>query len=174
MDDDTANISENITVANIEMRGASIGYGLVQTNVGKNILLKNLSCHGGMTCRIEAHTGRQFDLGVDNIVIKNVASVNGKAAVLLQPHSVLNGRVLVDIAKSEGSSWTLFLKEGFVGSDSRRRAKGNFSKSSSFSNISLLSTSYFPDICITILQHVSNASCCFKKKKYLSQLSGVL
>ena len=76
-----------------------------------------------MTCRIEAHTGRQYDLGVDNIVVKNVASINGKAAVLLQPHSVLNGRVLVDGAKSEGSTWTLFLKNGFVGKDSRRRGK---------------------------------------------------
>ena len=93
-----------------------------------------------MTCRIEAHTGRQYDLGVDNVVIKNVASIRGKAAVLLQPHSVLNGRVLVDIAKAEGSSWTLFLKEGFVGSDSKRRAKGNFDSNSTFTNISLEST----------------------------------
>ena len=140
VDADNANIAENVTVANIEMRGASIGYGLAQTNVGKNILLKNLSCQGGMTCRIEAHTGRQYDLGVDNIVIKNVASIHGKAAVLLQPHSVLNGRVLVDLVKAEGSSWTLFLKEGFVGSDSKRREKGNFAPSSTFTNISLEST----------------------------------
>ena len=67
-----------------------------------------------MTCRIEAHTGRKYDIGVSNIVVKNVASIHGKAAVLLQPHSVLNGRVLVDIAKAEGSSWTIFIKEGFV------------------------------------------------------------
>ena len=138
--DKSANIAENVTIANIELTGGSIGYGLVQTNVGKNLLLKNLSCQGGMTCRIEAHTGRQYDLGVDNIVVKNVASINGKAAVLLQPHSVLNGRVLVDGAKSEGSTWTLFLKNGFVGKDSRRRAKGTFAPSTTFKNISMNTT----------------------------------
>lgn len=137
VDDDNATIAENVTITNVELTGGSIGYGLAQTNVGKNILLKNLSCQGGMTCRIEAHTGRQYDLGVSNIVIKNVASIKGKAAVLLQPHSVLNGRILVDGAKSEGSTWTLFLREGFVGKDSKRRARGSFSSDSSFKNISL-------------------------------------
>lgn len=139
-DGETAQIAENVTIANISLSKGSIGYGLVQTNVGKNILLKNLSSQGGMTCRIEAHTGRKYDLGVDNIVIKNVASINGKAAVLLQPHSVLNGRILVDIAKSEGSTWTLFLKEGFVASDSKRKAKGNFASTSKFTNISMVSS----------------------------------
>lgn len=142
IDDNNANIPENITITNVELTGGSIGYGLAQTNVGKNILLKNLSCQGGMTCRIEAHTGRQYNLGVDNIVISNVASINGKAAVLLQPHSVLNGRILVDGAKSEGSTWTLFLKEGFVGKDSKRRAKGVFAPTSSFKNISLHATDH--------------------------------
>lgn len=139
-DDLTAQIAENVTVANVSLSKASIGYGLVQTNVGRNILLKNLECEGGMTCRIEAHTGRKYDLGVYNIVVKNVSSKNGKAAVLLQPHSVLNGRVLVDVAKSNGSSWTLFLKEGFVGPDSKRRLKGTFASDSKFSNISLNAT----------------------------------
>jgi hypothetical protein len=139
-DNETAQIAENVTITNISLTNGSIGYGLVQTNVGKNILLKNLSSQGGMTCRIEAHTGRKYDLGVDNIVVKNVASIQGKAAVLLQPHSVLNGRVLVDVAKSEGSSWTLFIKEGFVGSDSKRKAKGNFAATSKFTNISMVST----------------------------------
>ncbi|QVY66290.1 hypothetical protein [Polaribacter sp. Q13] len=139
-DGETAQIAENVTIANVSLTKGSIGYGLVQTNVGKNILLKNLSSQGGMTCRIEAHTGRQYDLGLDNIVIKNVASIHGKAAVLLQPHSVLNGRILVDMAKSEGSSWTLFIKEGFVGSDSKRRAKGSFASTSKFTNISMVST----------------------------------
>ncbi|MDO6736438.1 hypothetical protein [Wenyingzhuangia sp. 2_MG-2023] len=137
IDNETANIAQNVTITNVELTGGSIGYGLVQTNVGKNILLKNLSSEGGMTCRVEAHTGRQYDLGVDNIVIKNVASIHGKAAVLLQPHSVLNGRVLVDAAKSEGSTWTLFLKEGFVAKDSKRRTKGSFAPNSIFKNISM-------------------------------------
>lgn len=138
--EESANIAENVTIANIELTGGSIGYGLVQTNVGKNLLLKNLSCQGGMTCRIEAHTGRQYDLGVDNIVVKNVASINGKAAVLLQPHSVVNGRILVDGAKSEGSTWTLFLKNGFVAKDSKRKERGTFAPSTTFKNISLNAT----------------------------------
>lgn len=153
---ESANIAENVTIANIELTGGSIGYGLVQTNVGKNLLLKNLSSQGGMTCRIEAHTGRQYDLGVDNIVIKNVASINGKAAVLLQPHSVINGRVLVDGAKSEGSTWTLFLKNGFVGKDSKRKARGIFAPSTTFKNISMNATD-------------NSATLSFKNLKYVPE-----
>ncbi|MEN6361122.1 MAG: hypothetical protein ABFC90_00585 [Bacteroidales bacterium] len=136
----SANIPENITVSNVSLTGGSIGYGLVQTNVGENILLKNLYCQGGMTCRIESHTGRRYDVGVDNIVIKNVVSQNGKAAVLLQPHSVENGRILVDGATSVGSTWTLFIKEGFVSKESKRKVKGSFAASSTFKNITLIST----------------------------------
>lgn len=156
IDEETAHIPENVTITNISMKGASIGYGLAQTNTGKNILLKNLVCEGGMTCRIEAHTGRHLDIGVYNIVIKNVVSKNGKAAVLLQPHSVVNGRVLVDVAKSEGSSWTLFLKEGFVAKDSKRRAKGSFDASSRFKNISMISKDH-------------TASLSFKNYKYIPE-----
>ena len=140
INNETANMANNVTITNVKLTGGSIGYGLVQTNVGKNIFLKNLSSEGGMTCRIEAHTGRQFDIGVANIVIKNIVSKNGKAAVLLQPHSVENGRILVDGATSIGSTWTLFLKNGFVGKDSKRRLKGTFAPGSSFKNISLISS----------------------------------
>ncbi|OEK09395.1 hypothetical protein A8C32_11795 [Flavivirga aquatica] len=118
--------AKNVTVTNISMTGADQGYGLAQTNVGENILLKNLVCEGGMTCRIEAHTGRKYNVGLDNIVIQNVVSKKGKAAVLLQPHSIINGRVLVNGAKSIGSAWVVFLREGFVAKDSKRRAKGVF------------------------------------------------
>lgn len=140
INESSANIPENITIANVSLTGGSIGYGLVQTNVGKNVLLKNLYCQGGMTCRIESHTGRRYDVGVDNIVIQNVVSKNGKAAVLLQPHSVENGRILVDGAISDGSTWTLFIKEGFVNKESKRKQKGTFAPSSTFKNIGLIAT----------------------------------
>lgn len=89
-----------------------------------------------MTCRIEAHTGRKYDIGVDNIVIQNVVSKQGKAAVLLQPHSVINGRVLVEGARSVGSAWGVFLKEGFVAKESKRREKGEF-RDSKMSDLSM-------------------------------------
>ncbi|TGV00717.1 glycoside hydrolase family protein [Flavivirga rizhaonensis] len=128
--------AKDVTVTNVSMTGADQGYGLAQTNVGENILLKNLVCEGGMTCRIEAHTGRKYNVGLDNIVIQNVLSKSGKAAVLLQPHSVINGRVLVDGAKSIGSAWVVFLKEGFVAKESKRRARGEF-RDSKMSNLSM-------------------------------------
>lgn len=140
IDENSANIPENVTVANVSLTGGSIGYGLVQTNVGKNVLLKNLYCQGGMTCRIESHTGKSYDVGVDNIVIQNVVSKNGKAAVLLQPHSVENGRILVDGAIADGSTWALFIREGFVNNESKRKQKGTFASSSTFKNIALISS----------------------------------
>ncbi len=140
IDEDSAHIPENVTVSNVSLSGGSVGYGLVQTNVGRNILLENLHCEGGVTCRVEAHNGRRYDLGIYNLVIQNVVNKDGKATVLLQPHSVENGRVLVDKAVSDGSTWTLFIKEGFVHKESKRKKKGSFDSSSTFKNIALISS----------------------------------
>lgn len=160
---ESANIPENITIANVSLSTGSIGYGLVQTNVGKNVLLKNLYCQGGMTCRIESHTGRRYDVGVDNIVIQNVVSKNGKAAVLLQPHSVENGRILVDGAISDGSTWTLFIKDGFVHKESKRKQKGTFAPSSTFKNISLISSNTTATLSFKNFKYVPNALKVFYK-----------
>lgn len=160
---ESANIPENITIANVSLSTGSIGYGLVQTNVGKNVLLKNLYCQGGMTCRIESHTGRRYDVGVDNVVIQNVVSKNGKAAVLLQPHSVENGRILVDGAISDGSTWTLFIKEGFVNKESKRKQKGTFAPSSTFKNISLISSNTTATLSFKNFKYVPDALKAFYK-----------
>ncbi|TGV00716.1 glycoside hydrolase family protein [Flavivirga rizhaonensis] len=124
--DSKAYRAKGATVANISMTGIEHGYALVQNNVGENILLKNLICENGVTCRVETHSARPFNVGIDNIVIQNIVNKHGKAAVLLQPHSVVNGRVIVEGVKSIGSVWTVFLKEGFVAKDSKRRENGVF------------------------------------------------
>lgn len=136
----TANRPEKVTVTNVGLTGGSVGYGLAQLNVGQNITLRNLSCEGGVTCRIESHNGRKYDLGTADLRIFNVSNKNGFATVLLQPHSVENGTITVDGASSYGSAFTAFIVEGFVAKESKRKQVGTFAANSSFKNISMVAT----------------------------------
>lgn len=136
----TANRPEKVTLNNIGQTGASVGYGLAQLNVGKNITMRNLSCEGGVTCRIESHNGRKYDLGTADLRMLNVSNKYGFSTVLLQPHSVENGTITVDGATSYGSAFTAFIVEGFVAKESKRKLVGTFAANSTFKNISMFST----------------------------------
>ncbi|MGA9638242.1 hypothetical protein, partial [Flavobacterium sp.] len=136
----TANRPEKVTLNNIGQTSASVGYGLAQLNVGKNVTMRNLSCEGGVTCRIESHNGRKYDLGTADLRIFNVSNKYGFSTVLLQPHSVENGTITVDGATSYGSAFTAFIVEGFIAKESKRKSVGTFAANSSFSNISMFST----------------------------------
>ena len=152
----TANRPEKVTLNNIGQTGASVGYGLAQLNVGKNITMRNLSCEGGVTCRIESHNGRKYDLGTADLRMLNVSNNYGFATVLLQPHSVENGVITVDGATSYGSAFTAFIVEGFVAKESKRKLVGTFAVNSSFKNISMFSTD-------------DTATLPFKNLKYLNK-----
>ncbi|WP_163397292.1 hypothetical protein [Flavobacterium fluviatile] len=136
----TAYRPEKVTLNNIGQTGGSVGYGLAQLNVGQNITMRNLSCEGGVTCRIESHNGRKYDLGTADLRMLNVSNKFGFATVLLQPHSVENGTITVDGATSYGSAFTAFIVEGFVAQESKRKQVGTFAANSSFKNISMVAT----------------------------------
>ncbi|OEK08991.1 hypothetical protein A8C32_13925 [Flavivirga aquatica] len=122
----------NVTIDNVQQINASYGYGLVQANAGANMLFSNLTCSGGVTARIE--TDNRFNpnirVGVDNIQIKNVTNIKGKAAVYLKPHSIQNGKVVVDGAFSFGSQFAVEIREGTSGTT------GTFASGTSIKNVS--------------------------------------
>ncbi|MBD0401968.1 hypothetical protein [Flammeovirga sp. EKP202] len=132
---------KNITVKDVSIYNASYGYGLVQGNTGENVWLKNLQSVGGVTARIETHTGREHNVGVDNVVIEDVVCTQGKAAVTLQPHVVDNGIVTVNGAKAIRCEWGVMIKDGFISKKldpNKEWHNGSFAKGSSIKNVTMI------------------------------------
>ncbi|QRM89497.1 MULTISPECIES: T9SS type A sorting domain-containing protein [unclassified Lacinutrix] len=86
-------------IENISMTNGHYGFGLVQTQGGKNLLFRNLSTVGGATLRLE--TGFNLlqytelynfnDIKLDNIWARNIACTNGQSALQLSPHTLSQG-----------------------------------------------------------------------------------
>ncbi|NME72211.1 glycoside hydrolase family protein [Flammeovirga aprica] len=156
---------KNVTIKNVSIYDASYGYGLVQGNTGENIWLKNLQSVGGVTARIETHTGREHNVGVDNVVIEDVVCTQGKAAVSLQPHVVDNGIVTVNGAKAIRCEWGVMIKDGFISKKldpAKKWHNGSFAKGSSVKNVEMIhgdmttvsrqSKVYIPDSLLELYQ----------------------
>jgi len=137
----------NVTIDNVLQTDACYGYGLVQANVGANMLLTNLLCEGGVAARIE--TDNRFNpnirVGVENIRIENIISSKGKAAVFLNPHDLENGKVTVNGSTSFGSQYAIEIVEG--------RKEGTFSPNVQIKNVHA--------------QYVLETSVHFSGKKYI-------
>ena len=86
-------------IENITMINGHYGYGLVQTQAGKNLLFRNLNCTGGVALRLE--TGFDLiqytenidfeDLKLDNIWARTIECTNGQSALQLSPHTLDQG-----------------------------------------------------------------------------------
>ncbi|MCW2119042.1 T9SS type A sorting domain-containing protein [Flavobacterium sp. 7A] len=110
---------------NLEIQNAHPGYGLVQAQSCRNISFKNCKAQGGSTLRLE--TGATIallpsnidaDLGVVNdIYAEGITSVNGRNAMLFQPHSRINGRVVAKNIRSIGSAFAVYAPTGFLDGD---------------------------------------------------------
>ncbi|NLR93412.1 glycoside hydrolase family protein [Flammeovirga agarivorans] len=160
---------KNVTIKDLSIYNASYGYGLVQGNTGENIWLKNLQSIGGVTARIETHTGREHNVGVDNVIIEDVVCTQGKAAVSMQPHVVENGVVTVNRAKAIRCEWGVMIKDGFISKKldkSKHWELGSFAKGSSIKNVEMIhgeattisrqSKVYIPDALMKFYQEDSS------------------
>ena len=86
-------------IENISMTKGHYGYGLIQTQAGKNLLFRNLSTVGGAALRLE--TGFSLlqytelfdfeDLKLDDIWARNIACTNGQSALQISPHTLDQG-----------------------------------------------------------------------------------
>ncbi|MDO7136013.1 T9SS type A sorting domain-containing protein [Algibacter lectus] len=92
-------VPQNGIIENGSMVNGHYGYGLVQTQAGKNILFRDLSCVGGVALRLETgfnliqYTPEALfeDLKLDNIYGRNLECTNGQSALQLSPHTLDQG-----------------------------------------------------------------------------------
>ena len=115
-------VPEDGIIENITMINGHYGYGLVQTQAGKNLLFRNLNCTGGATLRLE--TGFALlqytelfnfeDLKLDDIWARNIINTNGQSAFQLSPHTLDQGYFNAENITSTSSEFTVVWAAGFL------------------------------------------------------------
>ncbi|WP_298493980.1 T9SS type A sorting domain-containing protein [uncultured Algibacter sp.] len=109
-------------IENISITNAHYGYGLIQTQSGKNLLFRDLSGVGGATLRLE--TGYSLiqyvelidfeDLKLDNIWGRNIECTNGQSALQLSPHTLDQGYFNVSGVVGNSCEATVVWSSGFT------------------------------------------------------------
>ena len=115
----------NGELSNLEIQNAHPGYGLVQAQSCRNISFKNCKAQGGSTLRLESGATIALlpanidpNLGVVNdVYAEGITSINGRNAILLQPHTRVNGRVVAKNIRSFGSAFAVYSAVGFLDGD---------------------------------------------------------
>ncbi|TWT80223.1 Iota-carrageenase precursor [Planctomycetes bacterium CA13] len=126
------------TIRNCRIFNGSPGYGLVQLHGAQNVHFEDLYADGGVTLRLE--TGAVgLHTGVYNITGKNIVCENGRCAVMMGPHSAVNGKVNVENVTTRGCTYAVQLglggvKEAQLKLDPHAKP-GSFAKGSSIKNI---------------------------------------
>lgn len=118
---------------NIYSTGNHVGYGIVQIRAGKRILFRNLDCEGGAALRIESGIPMRIqekEATIDHIVGRDIKLKNGRAAVMMSPHRIEQGRVDVSGITSINSQYALVLENGFYDRKGDVENLGTFSKDS--------------------------------------------
>jgi len=83
------------TVRNCRIFNASPGYGLTQLHGAQSVHFEDIYAKGGVTLRLG--TGAVGDkTAIYDISARNVVNEDGRCAVMLGPHSAMNGVVKVD------------------------------------------------------------------------------
>ena len=126
------------TMRNCRIFNANPGYGLVQLHGAQSVHFEDLYAKGGVTLRLETgalggHTA------IFDITGKNIISENGRCAVMLGPHSAVNGFVHVDGVMAKSSAYAVTI--GFGGVKKQELARnpnaqnGRFADGSSIKNV---------------------------------------
>lgn len=101
------------TVRNCRIFNASPGYGLTQLHGAQTVHFEDLYAEGGVTLRME--TGALGDkTAIYDITGKNIVNENGRCAVMLGPHSAMNGVVKIDGVRSISSTYAVSVGKGGV------------------------------------------------------------
>ncbi|WP_366184048.1 T9SS type A sorting domain-containing protein [Flavobacterium ovatum] len=115
----------NGELKDLEILNAHPGYGLVQAQSCRNISFKNMRAVGGSTLRLESGATIALlpanidqNLGVINdIYAEAITSEDGRNAILFQPHTRINGRVVAKNIRSIGSAFAVYAPTGFLDAD---------------------------------------------------------
>jgi len=101
------------TVRNCRIFNASPGYGLIQLHGAQSVHIENIYAEGGVTLRLE--TGALGDkTAVYDISANHVINENGRCAVMLGPHSAMNGIVRVEGVISRSSTYAVHIGKAGV------------------------------------------------------------
>lgn len=107
----------NGVIRNNSITDASHGYGLCQLHAAENLLFENLRAKGGVTLRLEAHAGA--NVGIYDIYGRNIYNEYGKAALMMNPHIVHQGRFTVENVETKSSAFAVLIRPGFINKDAR-------------------------------------------------------
>lgn len=122
------------TVQNITHLKASPGYGLVQCHGARSVHFENLYSLGGVAFRLEVGADNK-NVGVYDLTAQNITCKNGKAAVLLGPHSAKNGVVTIDGVTAISCEKAVGIGAGHVKEHAPDQTPGWFGEGSSVKNI---------------------------------------
>ncbi|NIJ44845.1 hypothetical protein FHR24_001284 [Wenyingzhuangia heitensis] len=99
---------------------AHAGYGVAQVRIGKHILFKDVVGNGGVTLRIESGSVQIVDLhevthnlGVFDIVGRNISGSNSNSVIMISPHTMTNGKVDIDNVTSTNCATAVRVDKGF-------------------------------------------------------------
>lgn len=128
--DGVAKIARNGLIENVTANDAHYGYGAIQAHSGENIVFRNIKSVGGVAVRLETGLKPMNESGIGglfNILVEDVTSVNGQAALMLQPHTMIHGDVVARNIRADGSEFAVYIANGFVskeryGPDSSKKA----------------------------------------------------
>ncbi len=127
----------NGVVRNCSIINACHGYGLCQLHGAQSLYFEDLWAEGGVTLRLEAHTGGH--VGLFDIFGYNIYNEYGRAAVMLQPHSTEHGKVTIDKVESLSAAHGVLINAGFVSSSALaadpNAQPGTFSSESRINNV---------------------------------------
>ena len=126
------------TIRNCRIFNASPGYGLVQLHGAQSLQFENLYAKGGVTLRLEIGAVGEHT-AIFDITGKNISCENGRCAVMLGPHSAVNGLVHVDGVKTTSCAYAVTVGLGGVKEAELARnpdaENGSFAEGSSIKNI---------------------------------------
>lgn len=126
------------TMRNCRIINASPGYGLVQLHGAQSVHFEDLYAKGGVALRLE--TGALGEhTGVFDVTGKNIVCENGRCAVMLGPHSAVNGFVHIDGVTAKSCTYAVTIGLGGVKKQELATnpdaTNGRFADGSSIKNI---------------------------------------
>ncbi len=126
----------NGVISNCSINNASHGYGLTQLHAANGLRFYNLRAKGGVTLRLEGHTGE--NVGVFDIYAEDLYNEQGKTAVMFQPHVVHHGTITIKNVTTVGSAFGVLIRSGFINNanlDNPDAEEGSYASDSTIDNI---------------------------------------
>ncbi len=132
-------------IGNIVSHNCHFGYGLVQTQGGRDIHFENLSSEGGVALRLETGATAISDDTAGtlfHITGRHIYCQNGDKAVMMSPHTNKNGIVQIEDVVAESCGFGVHIGLGFVNKKNAALypgiTVGTFAKGSYIRNVEVI------------------------------------